>query len=183
MRARAVRSARASKSVWHFFQIQIRISLKPSPFYQAYSAPKRHCFDRVSRDKHVMEQRLANGKLSRASLAVASSLLSFIANPPTTDSDYIEGFFLSPPMDLGRRRSVSSRSFLDSKISLILALLVLVSAIVSTDASIHVYDLNLFGEVGNAYLLPGGSEGIAASISPGDREVESRVHDGRSYIR
>ncbi|KAK4405057.1 Transmembrane protein 87B [Sesamum angolense] len=52
------------------------------------------------------------------------------------------------------------------------ALLILVSAFLSTEASIHVYDRDPFREVGNAYLLSGGSEGIAAN-----------GHQGRSYIR
>ncbi|KAL0412727.1 UNVERIFIED_CONTAM: Transmembrane protein 87A [Sesamum radiatum] len=52
------------------------------------------------------------------------------------------------------------------------AFLILVSAFVSTEASIHVYDRDPLREVGNAYLLSGGSEGIAAD-----------GHQGRSYIR
>ncbi|KAK4424375.1 Transmembrane protein 87A [Sesamum alatum] len=52
------------------------------------------------------------------------------------------------------------------------AFLILVAAFVSTEASIHVYDRDPLREVGNAYLLSGGSEGVAAN-----------GHQGRSYIR
>ncbi|CAM8944944.1 unnamed protein product [Rhodiola kirilowii] len=85
-------------------------------------------------------------------------------------------------MDLGRGGAGAGSLFV-SQIKLILAVFVLVSVIVSSDASIHVYDLDLFGEVGNAYLLPGGSEGIVASLVSRDSSVESGVHDGRSYIK
>lgn len=50
---------------------------------------------------------------------------------------------------------------------------ILLSAVGLAEASIHVYRRDPFREVGNAYLLSGGSEGIAAS---NDRH-------GRSYIR
>ncbi|KAH6813531.1 Lung seven transmembrane receptor family protein [Perilla frutescens var. frutescens] len=49
-------------------------------------------------------------------------------------------------------------------------LLVLISAVGLTEASIHIYDHDSFREVGTAYLVSGGSEGIAAG-------------GGRSYIR
>ncbi|XP_051132895.1 uncharacterized protein LOC127252656 [Andrographis paniculata] len=52
-----------------------------------------------------------------------------------------------------------------------LVVLLLISAFQSTEASIHVYESDPLREVGNAYLLSGGSEGIAAS------------DEHRSYIR
>ncbi|XP_073034416.1 LOW QUALITY PROTEIN: uncharacterized protein [Primulina eburnea] len=55
-------------------------------------------------------------------------------------------------------------------------LLVLVLAAGSAEASIHIYDRDPFREVGNAYLLSGGSEGVAASRVSTDQR-------GRSYIR
>ncbi|KDP38899.1 hypothetical protein JCGZ_05056 [Jatropha curcas] len=51
----------------------------------------------------------------------------------------------------------------------------LFSKINLSDASIHIYDKEKFNEVGNAYLLAGGSEGIVAS--------DSSASNGRSYIR
>ncbi|KAK3001590.1 hypothetical protein RJ639_022441 [Escallonia herrerae] len=65
-------------------------------------------------------------------------------------------------------------------------LLLLSSNIESANASIHVYDRDPFREVGNAYLLSGGSEGIAASLAtppPRKRAFHSATHDGLSYIR
>ncbi|KAK8522300.1 hypothetical protein V6N13_115276 [Hibiscus sabdariffa] len=56
--------------------------------------------------------------------------------------------------------------------------LLLSTALTTTNASIHIYRNQLFNEVGNAYLLPGGSEGLAASLSS-----EKSVSDGRSFIR
>ncbi|PWA53920.1 lung seven transmembrane receptor family protein [Artemisia annua] len=55
-----------------------------------------------------------------------------------------------------------------------------------TRASIHVYDRDPFREVGNAYLVSGGSEGLAASRTPNPlpRHTDPvNVNDGRSYIR
>ncbi|CAL8997979.1 unnamed protein product [Prunus brigantina] len=53
-------------------------------------------------------------------------------------------------------------------IFLTLSLLLLLSLFANpTNASIHIYDNQTFREVGNAYLLSGGSEGIAASLSTG----------------
>ncbi|KAL6964356.1 hypothetical protein U1Q18_035411 [Sarracenia purpurea var. burkii] len=55
-----------------------------------------------------------------------------------------------------------------------------------TDASIHVYDRDPFREVGNAYLLSGGSEGIVASRTTTpltENAIHSSIHDGRSFIR
>ncbi|KAJ9174599.1 hypothetical protein P3X46_013234 [Hevea brasiliensis] len=49
------------------------------------------------------------------------------------------------------------------------------STINLTNASIHIYDKESLNEVGNAYLLSGGSEGIFAS--------DSSTPNGRSYIR
>ncbi|XP_073045569.1 uncharacterized protein [Primulina eburnea] len=65
-------------------------------------------------------------------------------------------------------------AILNSLLPVILMALVLAAG--SAEASLHVYDRDPFREVGNAYLLSGGSEGIAASrVSTGQR--------GRSYIR
>ncbi|CDO97526.1 unnamed protein product [Coffea canephora] len=64
--------------------------------------------------------------------------------------------------------------------------IVLISAVRSAEASIHDYHGDPFREVGNAYLLSGGSEGILASQSspPSTRRgFHSAVHDGLSYIR
>eukprot|EP00256_Glycine_max_P068801 XP_025983396.1 uncharacterized protein C26H5.07c [Glycine max] len=47
----------------------------------------------------------------------------------------------------------------------------------TTFASIHIYDHEPFRELGNSYLLAGGSEGIVAS------QANSIHDDGRSYIR
>ncbi|KAI3448312.1 hypothetical protein Pfo_004977 [Paulownia fortunei] len=49
----------------------------------------------------------------------------------------------------------------------------LISAVGLAEASIHIYERDPFREVGNAYLLSGGSEGIASSND----------NQGRSYIR
>ncbi|KAL8234567.1 hypothetical protein R6Q59_020667 [Mikania micrantha] len=67
-----------------------------------------------------------------------------------------------------------------------LSLVLLLFAIASTDASIHVYDRDPFREVGNAYLVSGGSEGLAASrvTTPLPRHSFSvTADDGRSYVR
>ncbi|KAJ0743875.1 putative transmembrane protein GPR107/GPR108 [Helianthus annuus] len=64
--------------------------------------------------------------------------------------------------------------------------LLLLLAIYSTDASIHVYDRDPFREVGNAYLVSGGSEGLAASRTATPLPRHSTVvtaNDGRSFIR
>ncbi|XP_047318403.1 transmembrane protein 87B-like [Impatiens glandulifera] len=55
----------------------------------------------------------------------------------------------------------------------------------STDASIHFYNRDPFREVGNAFLLSGGSEGVVLSriTSPLDQSPATSVQDGRSYIR
>ncbi|XP_047338519.1 transmembrane protein 87B-like [Impatiens glandulifera] len=53
----------------------------------------------------------------------------------------------------------------------------------SADASIHFYDRDPFREVGNAYLVFGGSEGALASRTTSPLTSASSVHDGRSYIR
>ncbi|CAA2964531.1 transmembrane 87A [Olea europaea subsp. europaea] len=54
---------------------------------------------------------------------------------------------------------------------LLFSVILLISALRSADASIHIYDRDSVREVGTAYLLSGGSEGVAASS------------DSRSYIR
>ncbi|KAK8626654.1 hypothetical protein V6N13_134288 [Hibiscus sabdariffa] len=60
----------------------------------------------------------------------------------------------------------------------ILIFLILSTRLTSIDASIHIYKKQLFNEVGNAYLLPGGSEGLDASLSS-----DNSATDGRSFIR
>ncbi|XP_028088626.1 transmembrane protein 87A-like [Camellia sinensis] len=59
---------------------------------------------------------------------------------------------------------------------------ILLSAIGSADASIHAYHGDAFREVGSAYLLSGGSEGIVASRSATPL-AGNAIHDGQSYIR
>lgn len=73
-----------------------------------------------------------------------------------------------------------SRSMLFAS-SLLILLLILSSILFTSFASIHIYDHEPFQEIGNAYLLSGGSEGIAASLATASN-VHS-IHDGRSYIR
>lgn len=67
---------------------------------------------------------------------------------------------------------------------LFVAVSLLLSAIVisTTNASIHIYNNEPFREVGNAYLLSGGSEGIFSSLTV-DNSAPSFTHDDRSYIR
>jgi len=62
-----------------------------------------------------------------------------------------------------------------------LVYILLSSIAVTTFASIHIYDHEPFQEVGNAYLLAGGSEAIVAEASTASQG--SSIHDGRSYIR
>ncbi|KAG9135411.1 hypothetical protein Leryth_007170 [Lithospermum erythrorhizon] len=65
-------------------------------------------------------------------------------------------------------------------------ILVIFSAVGLVKASVHVYSRDPFREVGNAYLISGGSEGIAASrnLTPLPRRAFTYIpHDGRSYIR
>ncbi|CAN1324874.1 Transmembrane protein 87A [Linum perenne] len=60
-------------------------------------------------------------------------------------------------------------------------------------ASIHIYNAQPFSEVGNAFLLSGGSEGIVAStgaaalppytVDSSSYAIPRSIHDGRSYIR
>ncbi|GAB4848153.1 hypothetical protein Ancab_002820 [Ancistrocladus abbreviatus] len=61
------------------------------------------------------------------------------------------------------------------------------SAIHFVNASVHTYNREEFREVGNAYLLAGGSEGIVASLTPSPSSsspvVRTSVHDGLSFIR
>lgn len=64
---------------------------------------------------------------------------------------------------------------------LLLLLLYLFSFLFTSFASIHIYNREPFQDVGNAFLLSGGSEGIAASISTASHT--DSIHDGRSYIR
>ncbi|CAN6466828.1 unnamed protein product [Victoria cruziana] len=68
--------------------------------------------------------------------------------------------------------SLRSRSVTFLPLFLVLAL----ALAATVSGSIHTYDRESFRENGNAYLLPGGSEGIVAA-------GESRVVNGRSYIK
>nr|GMD11287.1 transmembrane protein 87A [Ipomoea batatas] len=69
--------------------------------------------------------------------------------------------------------------------TLLPALITVFYAVGSAEASIHNYDRDPFREVGNAYLVSGGSEGLAAtfSVPKPRRAFHSTVHDGLSYIR
>ena len=60
----------------------------------------------------------------------------------------------------------------------VLIVVLLSTALTTINASIHIYQNQLFNEVGNAYLLPGDSEGLAASLSS-----DKSATDGRSFIR
>ncbi|XP_039114980.1 LOW QUALITY PROTEIN: transmembrane protein 87A [Dioscorea cayenensis subsp. rotundata] len=53
----------------------------------------------------------------------------------------------------------------------------------AVEPSIHTYDFETFKEVGNAFLLSGGSEGIVASRDSSDSHGSSGIHDGRSFIK
>ncbi|GMH24487.1 hypothetical protein Nepgr_026330 [Nepenthes gracilis] len=70
-----------------------------------------------------------------------------------------------------------------------LFLLLFISSIHISNASLHIYDRVVLQEVGNAYLLAGGSEGIVASRSPPNPSssdsypFRNSLHDGRSFIR
>ncbi|EEF33774.1 transmembrane protein 87B [Ricinus communis] len=65
------------------------------------------------------------------------------------------------------------RSYNVINILFVIVLIVTGSAIEVCNASIHIYNNEVFSDVGNAYLLSGGSEGIVASL----------LNTGRSYIR
>ncbi|KAK9111583.1 hypothetical protein Scep_019102 [Stephania cephalantha] len=53
-----------------------------------------------------------------------------------------------------------------------------------SEASIHLYHLEPFQEVGNSYLLSAGSEGIAAAASRSSSSSKNpAVRDGRAFIR
>lgn len=74
-----------------------------------------------------------------------------------------------------------SRSMLFASSSLLLYLSLFFSFLFTSFASIHIYNRQPFQDVGNAFLLSGGSEGIAASISSASHT--DSIHDGHSYIR
>ncbi|XP_054779224.1 uncharacterized protein LOC129287096 [Prosopis cineraria] len=74
----------------------------------------------------------------------------------------------------------------ERQISLVRALLVVFVASLlffTANASIHIYDKEPFKEVGNAYLLSGGSEGIVASLNAAPPSDPLSINDGHSYIR
>ncbi|XP_018851051.1 transmembrane protein 87B [Juglans regia] len=62
------------------------------------------------------------------------------------------------------------------------SLLLSAFVITTTNASIHIYNNEPFGEVGNAFLLSGGSEGIVASPTA-DNSAHSSIRNGISSIR
>ncbi|KAG1334672.1 transmembrane protein 87B [Cocos nucifera] len=72
------------------------------------------------------------------------------------------------------------------EISALLSFLLLFAAALTdlrrVEGSIHTYDHERFKEVGNAFLLSGGSEGIVAS-DPAAAKSSPGIDDGRSYIR
>lgn len=74
-------------------------------------------------------------------------------------------------------------AYFPSRLAALCSLLFLILPLRSADASIHVYDRQAFKEVGNCYLLSGGSEGIVASLSAAASDAASSVRDGRSFIR
>ncbi|XP_021909967.1 transmembrane protein 87A [Carica papaya] len=85
-------------------------------------------------------------------------------------------------MDFAFRRTTSSKT---NNIPLLFsfACLLLSSIFSVVTASIHFYDQQPFNDVGNSFLLYGGSEGIsAASVIPDDPAPAS-LHDGRAFIR
>lgn len=85
---------------------------------------------------------------------------------------------------MARTRSNSS-SFQCLLVFTIPYLLILAFTIGSARASIHIYNGDSFREVGNAYLVSGGSEGVIATrVTPmPHRSFRAIAHDGRSYIR
>lgn len=70
-----------------------------------------------------------------------------------------------------------------ANLGLILAVVVVFSAINGAETSIHVYDRETFREVGNAYILSGGSEGIVSSSGSSEAVEEEKIDDGGSFIR
>ncbi|KAI3851765.1 hypothetical protein MKX03_006438 [Papaver bracteatum] len=73
-----------------------------------------------------------------------------------------------------------------ANLGLILVIAVVFSAIDGGNTSMHVYDLEIFREVGNAFLLSGGSEGIVSSSSSSRSSKsieEGEIQDGHSFIR
>lgn len=70
--------------------------------------------------------------------------------------------------------------------SCIFLTLLAVSTIRSADASIHVYNQDPFREVGNSYLVSGGSEGVSSArlvTAADDNAIPFSPGDGRAYIR
>ncbi|KAL5992932.1 hypothetical protein ACLOJK_013851 [Asimina triloba] len=70
--------------------------------------------------------------------------------------------------------------FAIAKSALFLALL---SCFTTVRSSVHVYNQDAFKEVGNSYLLSGGSEGIVASTNVEHGQIGSGIGDGHSFIR
>ncbi|MCL7023017.1 hypothetical protein MKW94_020186 [Papaver nudicaule] len=74
-------------------------------------------------------------------------------------------------------------------LGLILVIVVVFSAIDGGNTSMHVYDHEIFREVGNAFLVSGGSEGIISSSSSSSSgsskstEQGGEIQDGHSFIR
>lgn len=89
-------------------------------------------------------------------------------------------------MDFGIHGQIQPKTL---PLSLLVLLTLLLACLIQlSNASIHNYNWESFQEVGNAYLLAGGSEGIAASRfripSPSSKRlIRHSLHDGLSYIR
>lgn len=100
--------------------------------------------------------------------------------PPTPILLSVSHFAVrSVAMNIAKRRSVavSNPSFILYAWSVLLLSLTLNL----TNASIHFYDKETFIDVGNAYLLSGGSEGLAASL-PANSDAPS-LRNGQSFIQ
>lgn len=96
-------------------------------------------------------------------IALAVFVLNLCADPHSIQ--------LFRSSDLLLPRFVAMNLCFRNRIFFLLSLLLSLS-LTTIDASIHIYGNQLFSEVGNSYLLSGGSEGLAASES-----------EGQSFIR
>lgn len=82
-------------------------------------------------------------------------------------------------MNIGKQRSVAVSNPLFIMYAWFVLLLSLTVNL--SNASIHFYDKEVFIDVGNAFLLSGGSEGLAASLSA-DSNTPS-IRNGQSSIQ
>lgn len=96
---------------------------------------------------------------------------------------------LSPiTMDFGIQNLKSPPFSLLKSPIFILIIAIAFSNIQFSNGSIHTYNQQVFNEVGNAYLVAGGSEGILASRSYLSSPISTRIvphslRDGISFIR